>query len=210
MNHCPFWSKRSLIWSTCHQWLACPFEEWCHIQGAVVYYFCLFVGPPVKAVAKSTLMNWTDLSCPLMGSESENWLKSETMSSHWSINTSINKQDERKSLPYWRTTSISSVFIYSCTGPLLLLKGFSLVVASGLLFLAVQRLLTVAASLILEHRLWEPRLQQLWLTSLKRGLSSYGAMAYFAACEIFPDQGSNQCPLHWQVDSYPLYHQEVQ
>ena len=24
---------------------------------------------------------------------------------------------------------------------------------------------------------------------------------------IFPDQGSNPCPLHWQVDSYPLYHQ---
>ena len=69
---------------------------------------------------------------------------------------------------------------------------------------------SVVASLFLEHRLWEPRLQQLWLTSLKRGLSSYGAMAYFAACEIFPDQGSNQCPLHWQVDSYPLYHQEVQ
>ena len=51
------------------------------------------------------------------------------------------------------------LFIYGCTGSLLLLKGFSLVVASGLLFLAVHRLLIVAASLILEHRLWEPRLQ---------------------------------------------------
>ena len=27
------------------------------------------------------------------------------------------------------------------------------------------------------------------------------------ACEIFPDQGSNPRPLHWQVDSQPLYHQ---
>ena len=27
------------------------------------------------------------------------------------------------------------------------------------------------------------------------------------ACRIFPDQGSNLWPLHWQVDSYPLYHQ---
>ena len=27
------------------------------------------------------------------------------------------------------------------------------------------------------------------------------------ACGIFLDQGSNPCPLHWQVDSYPLYHQ---
>ena len=28
-----------------------------------------------------------------------------------------------------------------------------------------------------------------------------------AACGIFPDQGSNPCPLHWQADSQPLCHQ---
>ena len=27
------------------------------------------------------------------------------------------------------------------------------------------------------------------------------------ACGIFPDQGSNPCPLHWQEDSEPLCHQ---
>ena len=27
------------------------------------------------------------------------------------------------------------------------------------------------------------------------------------ACGILPDQRFNQCPLHWQADSYPLYHQ---
>ena len=27
------------------------------------------------------------------------------------------------------------------------------------------------------------------------------------ACGIFPDQGSNPCPLHWQTDSHPLRHQ---
>ena len=27
-----------------------------------------------------------------------------------------------------------------------------------------------------------------------------------AACGIFPDQGSNPCLLHWQVDSHPLHH----
>ena len=26
-------------------------------------------------------------------------------------------------------------------------------------------------------------------------------------CGIFPDQGSNPCPLHCQTDFYPLYHQ---
>ena len=28
-----------------------------------------------------------------------------------------------------------------------------------------------------------------------------------AACGIFPDQGSNLCPLHWRADSQPLRHQ---
>ena len=28
-----------------------------------------------------------------------------------------------------------------------------------------------------------------------------------AACGIFPDQGWNPCPLHWQADSQPLCHQ---
>ena len=28
-----------------------------------------------------------------------------------------------------------------------------------------------------------------------------------AASRVFPDQGSNPCPLHWQVDSQPLDHQ---
>ena len=28
-----------------------------------------------------------------------------------------------------------------------------------------------------------------------------------AACGIFPDRGTNPCPLHWQVDSQPLRHQ---
>ena len=27
------------------------------------------------------------------------------------------------------------------------------------------------------------------------------------ACGIFPDQGSNPCPLHWHADSQPLHHQ---
>ena len=28
-----------------------------------------------------------------------------------------------------------------------------------------------------------------------------------AVCGIFPNQGSNLCPLHWQADSQPLHHQ---
>ena len=29
----------------------------------------------------------------------------------------------------------------------------------------------------------------------------------YTACGIFPDQGLNPCPLHWQADSQPLRHQ---
>ena len=32
-------------------------------------------------------------------------------------------------------------------------------------------------------------------------------LSYSKPCGIFPDQGSNPCPLHWQVDSYTLHHQ---
>ena len=46
------------------------------------------------------------------------------------------------------------------------------------------------------------------------GFSSRGSQALerrlrggAATCGIFPDQGSNPCPLHWQVDSSPLSHQ---
>ena len=32
-------------------------------------------------------------------------------------------------------------------------------------------------------------------------------LSYSTVCGIFPDPGPNLCPLHWQVDSYPLDHQ---
>ena len=46
--------------------------------------------------------------------------------------------------------------------------------------------------------------------ALERRLSSCGALPGLscnAACGMFPDQGSNPCLLHWQVDSQPLRHQ---
>ena len=43
----------------------------------------------------------------------------------------------------------------------------------------------------------DARAQQLWLTGLVAP----------QACGIFPNQGSNPCPLHWGADSQPLRHQ---
>ena len=71
----------------------------------------------------------------------------------------------------------------------------------GLLFVMNHGLLTALISLV-EHRLQAPRLQELQhagLVVLTHGLS------FSKACGIFPDQGSNPCPLLCQVDSYPLY-----
>ena len=49
----------------------------------------------------------------------------------------------------------------------------------------------------------------LWSTSSRRAGSVVVAHgpSCSAACGIFPDQGSNPCPLHWQADSQPLHHQ---
>ena len=40
------------------------------------------------------------------------------------------------------------------------------------------------------------------------GLGTQGArLSCSVECAIFSDQESNPCLLHWQADSYPLYHQ---
>ena len=49
----------------------------------------------------------------------------------------------------------------------------------------------------------------LWSTDSRRTGSvvvAHGSSCS-AVCGIFPDQGSNPCPLHWQADSQPLRHQ---
>ena len=61
---------------------------------------------------------------------------------------------------------------------------------------AVCRLLLALASLVAE-----PRLQSTGSVVVVLGLS------YPETCGIFPDQGLNLCPLHWQADSQPLGHQ---
>ena len=81
---------------------------------------------------------------------------------------------------------------YCCT------RAFPSCGQRGLLFVVVRGLLIVVASLAAEHGLQACSLQYLWplgLVIVARGLSCS------TACGIFRDQGSNPCPLHWQVDS---------
>ena len=75
-------------------------------------------------------------------------------------------------------------------------RAFSSCGKRGPLFIVVRGPLTIAASLVAEHKLQTRR------------LSSCGSRAQLLrACGIFPDQGLNPCSLHWQADSQPLRHQ---
>ena len=76
-------------------------------------------------------------------------------------------------------------------------RGLSLVVASG----------GHSSSQCADLSLSRPLL--LWSTGSRRAGSVVVAHgpSCSAACGIFPDQGSNPCPLHWQADSQPLHHQ---
>ena len=77
-------------------------------------------------------------------------------------------------------------------------RGFSSCGERGLLFIAVHGLLMAVASLVAEFRFW----------SGKPSVVVVHRHSCSAACGIYLDQGSNTCPLHWQVNSHPLYHQE--
>ena len=87
---------------------------------------------------------------------------------------------------------------------------FSLVAAGGgHSLVAVLCLFTVMTNLIAEHRL-----QDAWASAVvAHELQSTGSAAVVhgpscsAACGILLVQGSNPCPLHWQVNSLPLSHQ---
>ena len=77
------------------------------------------------------------------------------------------------------------------------MRGLSLVVASG----------GHSSSRCAGLSLSRPLL--LWSTGSRRAGSVIVAHGpnCSAACGIFPDQGSNPCPLHRQADSQPLRHQ---
>ena len=76
-------------------------------------------------------------------------------------------------------------------------RGLSLVVASG--GLSSSRWAGLSLSRPLSSRCTGSR-------SAGSEIVAHG-LSCSAACGIFPDQGSNPCPLHWQADSQPLRHQ---
>ena len=67
-------------------------------------------------------------------------------------------------------------------------EGYSLVEVCGLL--------TAVASFVMEHGLQGAQVPV---------VRAHGLICPMA-CGIFPDLGSNPCPLHWQAGSLPLDH----
>ena len=95
------------------------------------------------------------------------------------------------------------LFTFGCFGSLLLCVAFSSCGERGLLFVAVRGLLIVVASLVNGARALGA-----WASVVVAcGLWSAGSivvahrLSCSAASGIFPDQGSNPCPRHWQADS---------
>ena len=89
-------------------------------------------------------------------------------------------------------------------------RAFSSCGEQGLLLVAVHGLLIAVASLVVEHGFQVRWLQQLWLAGsvvVAHRLQSAGSVVVThrlvcsLACGLFPDQGSNSCPLYWQADS---------
>ena len=90
------------------------------------------------------------------------------------------------------------LFIYLCLCWVFIsVRGLSLVVASGVHSSSWCAGLSLSRPLLLQS------------TGSRRAGSVVVAHgpSCSAACGIFPDQGSNPFPLHWQADSQPLCHQ---
>ena len=89
------------------------------------------------------------------------------------------------------------VFILGCVG------AFSSRGERGPLPVPVRGPLTAGASPAAGHGLQARRPQQPWLAGSRAQAQARAGAAH----GIFPDQGPNPCPLHWQADSQPLRHQ---
>ena len=108
---------------------------------------------------------------------------------------------------FFKKISCIYLFIFGCIPSSLLHTGFLQLQRAGAT-LAVRRLLIAVAS-----HCGAQALGARASVVVARVLQSAGSvvvahgLSCSAAYGIFPDQGSNPCPQHWQADSQPLRHQ---
>ena len=92
---------------------------------------------------------------------------------------------------------------FGCTGALFLHRLFSSCGQKGYSLLIV-----VVHGILISRSTWSTgsRVQTLWLRHMGPAVVVNG-LSCSEACGIFPDQGLNPCPLHWQGHSSPTSHQ---
>ena len=144
---------------------------------------CIFM-PPLVTCYKLDIYQWAINIYSIQGHDGK-----------WEQSCFRNKDET------WTTTKASgsvdtcvqviSIFFY-----FILLMSFLVALGLHCFLWASRGLLIAVASLVSEHRLSAHVLQSLEHTALVH-----------KACGVFLAQGWNPCPLHWQADSYPLYHQ---
>ena len=97
-----------------------------------------------------------------------------------------------------------NLFIYGCVGSSLLHAGFLQLWQVGPLFLWCTGFSCCGVQ---APGVWASAAVARGSVVVARGLQSAGSvvvacgLSCSAACGIFPGQGSNPCPLHWQADS---------
>ena len=89
------------------------------------------------------------------------------------------------------------LFIYGCVGSSFQCEGFLQLRQAGA---------TLHRGARASHHRGPPPLQSTGSRRAGSVVVAHGP-SRSTACGIFPDQGSNPCPLHWQADSQPLRHQ---
>ena len=99
---------------------------------------------------------------------------------------------------FWLSWFSSYMQAFSSCGE----QGLLFTTAHGRLIVMASRALGSQASVVAAHGLGSSVLR----------LSSTGSvvthgLSNSTVCGIFPDQGSNPCPRHWQADTYPRRHQ---
>ena len=111
---------------------------------------------------------------------------------------------EMRILNHWTAREVPRLFFFlAALGLRCCVQAFSSCGKRGLLFAEVRGLLITVASLVAGARALGERASVV----VARGLQSAGSvivvhgLSCSAARGIFPDQGSNPCPLHWQADS---------
>ena len=121
------------------------------------------------------------------------WLISLRIMSSWFVMV----QQVSEFPPFFKK-KLFILFIYFCLHWVFVAAhGLSLVVASG----GYSSLRCAGFSMQWLLLLWSTGSRHAGSVVVAHGLSCS------VACGIFPDQGSNPCPLHWQADSQPLRHQ---